>query len=226
LDGLGTIENDQGRLDEALKYHQQALELRTNYDIFHTNNSLIALSHIYIAYDYKDIGDYDIARAHVKKARTLIRKLNLQEDQAKEAACHIIEGSILYDTENDKEALEEFQRALEINKQQGMPDDHPNLASIYQSMSLCYLNPDSIINRPDSALDYCAKALKIRLKALPHNHPSTGITYRSIGLAYEQSKQYQDALEFYQKANIIHKALNGTINKLKETDNDIKRIQK
>ncbi|CAF3824554.1 unnamed protein product, partial [Rotaria sp. Silwood1] len=139
FDGLGHIENDQGRFGEALKYHQQALNLRMSHNSSHTNHSLIALSHIHIANDYKDMGEYNAASQNVEKARTFIRQQNLQEDRIKEAACHIIMGSILYEKAKCIEALDEFQQALDINKQQGIPDDHPDRASIFQNMGLCHL---------------------------------------------------------------------------------------
>jgi tetratricopeptide (TPR) repeat protein len=231
-DGLGYIANDQGRLDEALERHKQALDLRMNHGTFYPNHLLIALSHIHLANDYKDKEDYDTALLHVKKARTLIRKQNLQEDQAKVldqakvAACHIIEGSILCERGKGIEALDEFQQALDIYKQQGMPNDHPDLALVYQNMGLCHLNPQNGVHNSTLALDYYVQALIIRLKALPVNHRSTGISYRSIGLAYEQLEEYQNALEFYQKANSIHHILNKTCRELQMTEDDLKRIQK
>jgi tetratricopeptide (TPR) repeat protein len=225
-DGLGYIANDQGRLDEALELHEQGLNLRMNHGKFYPNDSLIALSHIHLANDYKDKGDYDTALLHVKKARTLIRKQNLQEDQLNVAACHMIEGSILYERGKGIEALVQFQQALDVYKQQGMPDDHPDLAAVYQDMGLCHLNPRTEIHNPTLALDYCVQGLKIRQKALPINHRSTGISYKSIGVAYEQLKEYQYALEFYQKANSIHHILNKTCRELHTTEGDIKRIQK
>jgi tetratricopeptide (TPR) repeat protein len=228
FDGLGNIENDQGQPKKALEHHQQALELRMNNDLTQTNYSLIALSHIHIANDYKDIGDdnnYNTALEHVKKARILIRKQNLQEDQAKEAACYIIEGSILYEKEVVIEALDKFEQALNINKQQGMPDDHPDLASIYQNMGLCHLNSDAGIHNPTLALDYSIKALTIKLKALPHSHRSMGITYRSIGLAYEKLNNYKHALEYLKKALAVFKSLNRYSDDVKATEKDIKSIE-
>jgi tetratricopeptide (TPR) repeat protein len=226
LDGLGNIDNDQGKFVKALKHHQQALDLRMSDELSHTNHSLIALSHIHIADDYNDMGKHNIALENVEKARILIRHENLQTDQVKEAVCHIIVGSILYKQGKCIDALDEFQQALDINKQQGVPDDHPNVASIYQNMGLCHLNPGTTIHNPTLALDYCVQALITRLKALPHNHRSTGITYRSIGLAYEQLKEHPSALEFFQKANTIHKASNKTFNQLQSIDEDIKRVQR
>ena len=224
-DGLGNIKDDEGRLEEGLKYHKQALEMRMNYNKFYPNDSLIALSHINIAYDYKDMGDHNTALLHVKKAQTLIKKQNLQEDQVKMAACYIIEGSILHEKDKNNQALDKFQQALDINKQQGMPDDHPDLAVIYQSMGLCHLSTNSSNENPTLALNHFTEALRIRRKVLPVNHHSIGITYRSIGLAYEQLKEYQRALEFYREANSIYQLSNKKDDKLQITEDDIRRIQ-
>ena len=223
-DGLGNIEYDQGRLEEALKHHKQALNLRKS--SLTVDESCIALSHINIATDYKEIGDSRLAKYHVECAKTFIQNLNSRESQAKVAACHIIMGCILHTNKNNSKALYEFQQALEIYKQQGMPDNYPDLGLIYQHMGLCYLNTDSICNDPKLALNYFTKALEIRRKALPVNHHSTGITYRSVGLAYEGLNDCQTALEYYQKANSIYQVLKDKSNELRMIQQDIKRIQK
>lgn len=226
LDGLGNIESDDGRPEEALKYHRQALELRMKCDLHHRNYSLIALSHMHLANDYEDMEDYDAAMVNVEEARDLIRRQNLRDDQAKEAVCYITEGSILYKKEMIIEAIDKFDEALNITKQHGMPDDHPDLASIYQNMGLCYLNSDAAIHNPTLALDYSIQALTIREKALPNNHRSMGITYRSIGIAYEKLIEYHHALEFLQKALIVYKTLNRYSIEVQDIENDIKHIQK
>lgn len=225
-DGLGNIEYDQGRLEEALKHHKEALNLRENYRSLPVNKPFIALSHINIATDYKEIGNGPLAKIHVERAKTLIQNVNSRESQVKVAACHIIMGCILHTNKNSSKALHEFQQALEIYKQQGMPDNYPDLGLIYQHMGLCYLSTDSICNDPKLALDYFKKALKIRRKALPVNHHSTGITYRSVGLAYEGLNNCRFALEYYQKANSIYQVLKEKSSELRMIENDIKRIQK
>ena len=226
LDGLGYIENDQGRLNEALKCHLKALELRQKYGLPDANQGVIVLSYINIANAYKDMAQYKIALDYVKKARTLIKKQNLPGDGAKQAVCHFIEGSILYNEGNGIDALEQFHQAWGINQQLGMPNDHPDLASIYQSMGLCHLNQGILGNNPILALNYLTEALDIQLKALPYNHCRTGVTYRSLGLAYEQLQEYSTAIIFYQKAHTVYRASNKIYSELKITEVDIERIKK
>ncbi|UJR11389.1 hypothetical protein I4U23_015569 [Adineta vaga] len=226
FDGLGNIEYDQGRYKQALEHHEQALQLRQNRELFPSNFSLIALSHTHIANDYKGLGKYDLALSNVEAARNLLKQRNLPEDRIKEAACHIIIGSILFEQEKCIEACDEFQEALKIYQQQKIPKDHIDLALIYQSMALCHLNTETRIHNANLALHFCIEAFLIRVNALPNNHPSMAITYRAMGLAYEQLDEYQLALEYFQKNLSVHRALNKSSSKLENAEADIKRIQK
>ncbi|CAF0893152.1 unnamed protein product [Adineta ricciae] len=50
------------------------------------------------------------------------------------------------------------------------------------------------------AIEYYEKALEIREKTLPSNHPSLATSYSSIGLVYMNMGEYSEALLFYEKA--------------------------
>ncbi|CAF0890568.1 unnamed protein product [Adineta ricciae] len=50
------------------------------------------------------------------------------------------------------------------------------------------------------AIEYYEKALEIREKSLPSNHPSLATSYNNIGLVYDNMGEYSKALSFYEKA--------------------------
>ena len=50
------------------------------------------------------------------------------------------------------------------------------------------------------ALSYYEKALEIRQKTLPPNHPDLAISYNNIGSVYDKMGEYSKALSSYEKA--------------------------
>ncbi|CAF1512463.1 unnamed protein product [Adineta ricciae] len=50
------------------------------------------------------------------------------------------------------------------------------------------------------AIEYYEKALEIREKTLPSNHPDFATSYNNIGLVYKNMGEYSKALSFYEKA--------------------------
>ncbi|CAF1279046.1 unnamed protein product [Adineta ricciae] len=54
------------------------------------------------------------------------------------------------------------------------------------------------------AIEYYEKALEIREKSLPSNHPKLATSYSSIGLVYRSMGEYSSALSFLEKALEIY----------------------
>ena len=52
----------------------------------------------------------------------------------------------------------------------------------------------------DQAMDYCQKALDIRLKILGEVHPDVANSYQSIGGIYHSKRDYNQALNYHHKA--------------------------
>ncbi|CAF1262488.1 unnamed protein product [Adineta steineri] len=52
----------------------------------------------------------------------------------------------------------------------------------------------------EQAIDYYEKALEIKTKTLPANHPSLAASYNNIGVVYDSMGEYLKALSFYEKA--------------------------
>ncbi|CAF1420281.1 unnamed protein product [Adineta steineri] len=52
----------------------------------------------------------------------------------------------------------------------------------------------------EQAIEYYKKALEIREKTFPANHPSLAASYNNIGLVYDKMGEYSRALSFYKKA--------------------------
>ena len=72
------------------------------------------------------------------------------------------------------------------------------------------------------ALSFYERALEIRKKSLPANHPSLGTTYNNIGEVYDNMGEYSKALSFYERAlEIRQKSLPANHPDLATTYNNI-----
>ena len=58
----------------------------------------------------------------------------------------------------------------------------------------------------DVALEYYNRALAIKLKSLPAEHPDVAMTYKNMGLVYEVKDELEQALPLLQKASSIYQA--------------------
>ncbi|CAF0874067.1 unnamed protein product [Adineta steineri] len=72
------------------------------------------------------------------------------------------------------------------------------------------------------ALSYYEKALEIRQKHLPSNHPNLATLYNNIGRLYDKTEEYSKAISFHEKAlEIYQKTLPSNHPSLTTSYNDI-----
>ena len=60
-----------------------------------------------------------------------------------------------------------------------------------------------------AALDYYQKALVIRKKTLPENHPDIALSYGNIGVVYFRKGEYRNAYNYLKKAYEIFRSKHG-----------------
>jgi len=76
-----------------------------------------------------------------------------------------------------EEAMELYQKGLEIEKKVFHRDDHPQMASTYHNIANVLRNQGEY----EEAMQQYQKALEIELKTLGPEHSSTATTYHEIG---------------------------------------------
>jgi tetratricopeptide (TPR) repeat protein len=96
---------------------------------------------------------------------------------------------------NNAEAIEFYEKSLEINKET-LPENHSDLATSYNNLGLVYDN----MGKHSQALSYYKKALEIYQKSLPINHRNFAAAYNNIGSVYDIMGEYPQALSYYEKA--------------------------
>ena len=109
-------------------------------------------------------------------------------------------GAIKYNQGKYTEALEYYEKSIEIKKKT-LPANHPSLAASYNNIGLVYYN----MGEYSKALEYYEKSLEIRKKTLPTSHPHLATCYNNIGNVYGSMGEYSKTLEYYEKSLEIRK---------------------
>jgi tetratricopeptide (TPR) repeat protein len=85
-------------------------------------------------------------------------------------------GIMKYNQGENKEAIEFYEKTLEINKKT-LPPNHSSLAISYNNIGAVYQN----MGEYSKALSYYEKSLEIRQQSFPPNHPDLAGAYNNIG---------------------------------------------
>jgi tetratricopeptide (TPR) repeat protein len=79
----------------------------------------------------------------------------------------------------------------------------------------------------EEAITSYEKALEIRQKTLPPNHPDLASSYNNIGLVYEKMEKYSKAISYYEKAiQIQQRALPPNDAELQKWRKNLENIRK
>jgi tetratricopeptide (TPR) repeat protein len=115
-------------------------------------------------------------------------------DQGEKAKLYHALGLINHTQGNNQEAIEYYEKSIEINEKI-LPPTHLSLANSYSDIGEVYNN----MSKHSQALSYHEKALDIREKTLPANHPDLATSYSNIGEVYNNMTKYSEALSYYKK---------------------------
>lgn len=211
---LGVVIMDIGDYQSSCQWFYKSLEIiyhRNPFDYTNIANRYCCLGTLY----WKQ-GNYETALIWNRKGIELIDKID------RLLIAHFYNNMTLVSIEQEKyfDALENAKTALNIYEKY-LPNDHPDMGSIYDNIGLIY----RCLGHFNLALDYHKQSLEIRKKSLPWNHSLIALTYRHIGLVYEQIRQLNEALIYLQQSlNIYLQSLQIHHPDVQKLDQDIKRI--
>jgi tetratricopeptide (TPR) repeat protein len=112
-----------------------------------------------------------------------------------QAHCYHHFGTTLEGLGRHEEALQNFQRALEIELK-AFGENHPAVAISYNNIGNSLQN----LGRHEKALQNHQRALGIRLKAFGENHPAVAASYNNIGISLQSLGRHEEALQNQQLA--------------------------
>jgi tetratricopeptide (TPR) repeat protein len=169
---LGYIKDDQGDYENAIEYHEKALEIYQK--TLPPNHPDLATSYNNIAMVYMNMGEYSKALSFFEKTHEIFEK-TLPPNHPSLATSYNNIGGVYRNMGEYSKALSFYEKALEI-KQKTLPPNHPSLAASYNNIAFVY---DSM-REYSKALAYFERALDIYKRSLPPNHPHTQSVRESI----------------------------------------------
>lgn len=188
---LGFVEFKLNNNAEALRYFNQALEICAD-----TVNRVSIECYNNIAAVYKNMGDYRKALEYVERAIQL----------AGEESSHIMMGtlcsnkaSFLVDFGRTKEAIGEFEKALEHQKKV-LDENHPSIANTLQNLATAYVS----LSQYSKAYDYTRDALKIMYHVYGEDHPKVAESYLVVAKVMHHIGKLKQAKECLSKSERIY----------------------
>ncbi len=178
--------------ETALKYYQEALEIRKT--IFKMDNPDLAVSYNDIGIEYGHLGMYEKALEYHQKSLKI--KLRVFGEEHLETAITYNNIGVLYiSSGNYGKALKYCLNAYEIEKNI-LGAEHIGIATSTHNLGRIYYYNDDY----DKALQHYFNALKLMEKGLGENHVDTATCYFNIGIVYSKQRCYNKALHYHMKA--------------------------
>ncbi|CAF1305848.1 unnamed protein product, partial [Adineta steineri] len=119
---------------------------------------------------------------------------DLSSDDKDICNCYHALGKVTCEKGNIKQALDSYEKALDIWMKTYNNDKHEYVAWCFNNIANIYV----MEKKYSEALEYHKKALEIKEKILPSSHPCLGNTYLNIGNVYYHIGQYDTALKNYE----------------------------
>jgi tetratricopeptide (TPR) repeat protein len=184
--------------DSTAYYGKKALGLSTklNYP-FGQANAELNLGNASII-----VGNYEDAKSHFRKAKTIFESLVENEEENKTfiyglARCHSSLGVIFSQEGNYYESLDNYQKGLKlylkINHKSGISKSYNNIGVVYKSRS-----------KNEKALEYFKIAFKIQEQIGEQTMP---VTLTNIGVIYFENNKLKEAYSYYTKAEKLFKTI-------------------
>ncbi|MEM8891428.1 MAG: tetratricopeptide repeat protein, partial [Bacteroidota bacterium] len=106
--------------------------------------------------------------------------------------------------------IKDYDRSLEANQKavdffESMPNGHPFMDQLYANIGMTYFDKLDLEN----AQSYLDKSMEMALAKFPETHPSMVTRYTAYAKLYEEKKEHQKALEYWEKAAAVEAARSG-----------------
>ena len=186
---LGNIHQKLRKYDIAIEYHKKSLSIVIkNYD---KNPISVARSYANIGNIYRNTERFDDALEYLNKSVTILKK----ENHTYGLGIVYNNLGVLYKNKNEyHKALKYFRKSVEARQKLYGNEDYRvanvimNIGNIYKKLNV------------EKSFSYYNKALQIYNKTLGKKYSYVARTYHNIGDAHVLKKEYDLALEFFQKS--------------------------
>ncbi|OQX28642.1 MAG: hypothetical protein B0D92_07910, partial [Spirochaeta sp. LUC14_002_19_P3] len=190
IDALGVILGKRGKLDEALKYFREALDIYR--ELGERSGEAVCLGNIGLIFYNR--GELNNAMKHYREALDIYRKLG---ERSGIASTYNNIGRIFKDRGEPDEAIKNYREALDIYRELG---ERSGIASTYNNIGRIFKDRGEL----NEAMRHYREALDIYRELGERSGIATslnniGIIFKSHGELNEAMKHYREALDIYRK---------------------------
>ncbi|ETO33887.1 hypothetical protein RFI_03209, partial [Reticulomyxa filosa] len=212
---LGNALREKGEYVKSIEYHEKDLKIsleQLGEDHIDYGKSMFWLGMVYF-----EIEEYETSIGYLEQALDIqLRKLGkMQINKAKEyvdkaleilnddknnsfdlelAKSYDVLGLILEKSEKYEEAIQYFEKSLEIKFKKAC--DHPRIGWSFHYLASVFKNKNNL----NKSIEYGEKALELRLNKLDRDHPYVGESYVLLGDIYLARGNKTKAKECYENA--------------------------
>ena len=191
LGNIGLIYSDKGELDQALRYHKEAIKI--DKEISYRQGQAVDLGNIGLI--YYDKGELDQALRYHREAIKIYKEIGYKQGQASALG----NMGLIYSAKGElDQALKYHREAIKIDKEigykLGQASDLGNIGPIYRAKG-----------ELDQALRYYREAQKIH-KEIGYKQGQAS-DLGNIGIIYSDKEELGQALRYYREALKINKEI-------------------
>lgn len=190
--GLSQVCNYNSQLEEAFQYAKKALLFSEKDKVFGKQSRANALDNMAIIQGKKN-NPVESLKNH--KEALQIRLDYFKDDKLQLARSYFNVGVAFHKNRKLQEASQQFDKALAIELEE-TPQKIILHADIYESKG--FLQYD--LGRIDKAFSFFQKTNDLAQKAYENDHPYFGKVYNNFGLIYSIKEEFNESLEYYNKA--------------------------
>ncbi|XWN34955.1 MAG: tetratricopeptide repeat protein [Roseivirga sp.] len=186
LTQMGTTHADAGRHQEALEYHEQALEIRRS--LYPDQN------HVEVGQSLFNVGE---AYRHLGR-----------HQEAIEVARSLHKAGVAYgNLGQHQESLRHYEQALEMRRALYPNQNHADVAQSLNNAGVAY----GRLGQHQESLRHYEQALEMRRALYPNqNHADVALSLNNVGIACHNLGRHQEARKHYEEALAMYRQLYPT----------------
>ena len=188
------VDSDQGEEDGTIKLtlcRDHDLDVKPIFDHLQYESSQCELDLLAYGNVLHDMSKFDKAKSYYDKCLNGLPP----DDDLWKAYCYYLLGLIATEKDDNKSALNWFEKSRHIRICRLQPSD-PRIADTLNAIARVYYNEENY----DMALQLYKEALTIFQNAFGNDHLTSAMCYTNLGLVYTVQQNYSDALKYHEKA--------------------------
>ncbi|ETO34317.1 hypothetical protein RFI_02778, partial [Reticulomyxa filosa] len=194
FNNLGNSYFEAGEYEISIAYHEQALDILLKK--FDERHAFVAISLNELGLVWiKGKMQINKAKEYVDKALEILNDDKNNSFDLELAKSYDVLGLILEKSEKYEEAIQYFEKSLEI-RAKNLNDNDPYIGWSFHYLASVFKNKNDL----NKSIEYGEKALKLRLNKLDHDHPHVGESYILLGDIYLARGNKTKAKKCYENA--------------------------